>query len=153
MTQLVHAIVMRRFAVSAERVFDACLDPAWVGGWILEPDVHDQRVVRIALDAHVGGRFSFVVNRSGAEIEHLGEYREIDRPGLLVFAWAVRERRSDTSRVIIEITSCDQGCELKLTHVMGAHWSSCVDLAAGAWSRKLDALESAIAEEEAAART
>ncbi len=147
MSQPAHAIVMHRFDVAAERVFDACLDPAWVGRWMFGPDVRDEHLVRVTLEARVGGRFSFVVRRSGLEVEHLGEYLAIDRPRLLVFTWATRDHPADASRVIIEITPHGQACDVKLTHVMGAHWSAHVDEAASTWSRMLDALEQAMAAE------
>ncbi len=152
MNQPVHVVVMHRFAVTAERVFDACLDPSWVGRWMFGPDARDERVVRLALEARVGGRFSFVVNRAGDEIEHVGEYREIDRPRLLVFTWATRDRLPDASRIIIEFTPRDQACDVKLTHVMNAGWSARVDDAASTWSRVLDALEQSLAQDTAAPR-
>lgn len=147
MSQPLHVVVLHRFAVSPERVFDACLDPAWVGRWMFGPNVRDEQVVRLNLEARVGGRFSFVVNRQGTEVDHVGEYLEIDRPRCLVFTWATRDTLPDMSRVIIEITPRDHGCDVKLTHVMGAQWSAFVDRAANAWSKMLDALERAIAQE------
>lgn len=146
-----HAIVMHRFEVAAERVFDACLDPAWVRRWILDPQARDDRVVRLALEARVGGRFSCAVDRAGTEIEYVGEYRAIDRPQLLVFTWAARDGQPDRSRVVIEISPRGEGCEVKLTHILGGRWSTAVDDAAGAWARRLDALARAIAEEAALA--
>lgn len=150
MSQPVHVVAMRRFDVSAERVFDACLDPAWVGRWMFGPEVRDEYIVRLALEARVGGKYSFVVNRGGTEIEHTGEYLEIDRPQLLVFTWTTHDPKPATSRVIIELTAHGNGCEVKLTHVMGANWSADADRAAGVWSRRLDALERTIAQEEEA---
>ena len=147
MSQPVHAIVMHRFEASAARVFDAWFDPVWLGRWMFGPGVRDERIVRLALDARVGGKFSFVVNRQGAEIDHVGEYLEIDRPRLLVFTWATRDSLPETSRVIVEITPREIGCDLKLTHLMGANWSAYVDRAADAWSKMLDALERAIAQD------
>lgn len=144
----VHAIVMRRFDASAERVFAAWFDPVWLGRWMFGPGVRDERIVRLTLDARVGGKFSFVVNRQGTEIDHVGEYLEIDRPHLLVFTWATRDSLPETSRVIVEITPRDSGgCEVKLTHMMGANWSAYVDKAAHAWTKMLDALERAIAQD------
>lgn len=146
MSQPVHAVVLHRFDVPPTRVFDACLDPAWVGRWMFGPNVRDEQIVRLTLDARVGGQFSFVVNRQGTEVEHVGEYLEIDRPRLLVFTWATRENPLDRSRVVIEITPREtDGCEVKLTHMMGAQWSAFVDKAAAAWSEMLDALERALA--------
>lgn len=147
MSQPVHAIVMRRFNVSAERVFAAWFDPVWLGRWMFGPDVRDERIGRLTLDARVGGKFSFVVNHEGTEIDRVGDYLELDRPRLPVFTWATRDRLPGTGRVIVEITPRDPGCDVKLTHVMGAGWSAYVDWAADAWSRMLDALERALAPE------
>ena len=141
-----HAIVLRRFNVSAEWVFAAWFDPVCLGQWMFGPN---DRVVRLAIDPRVGSKFSFVVNRGGTEIDHAGEYLAVDRPQLLVFKWATGDRRSEAGRVIVEISPCESGCEVKLTHVLGAGWSAYVDRAAEAWSRMLDALERTIALETA----
>jgi uncharacterized protein YndB with AHSA1/START domain len=144
--QPVHAVISRHFAFPAERVFDAWLDPEWIGRWMFGPDVRDERIVRLGLEPRVGGRFSFVVNRQDVEIEHVGEYLEIDRPHLLVFTWGTRSSLSDTSRVIVEILPSDGGCDLTLTHVMGADRAAFVDQAAGSWRKMLGALAGALAE-------
>jgi uncharacterized protein YndB with AHSA1/START domain len=153
MSQPVHAVVMHRFAVSPGRVFDAWFDPVWLGRWMFGPGVRDERIVRLTLEARVGGKFSFVVNRAGTEIDHVGEYLEIERPRLLVFTWGTRDSLPETSRVIVEITAREKGCDLKLTHVMGANWSAFVDRAAESWSKMLDALERAIVGDENASST
>jgi uncharacterized protein YndB with AHSA1/START domain len=147
MSQPVHTVVLRRFDISAERVFNAWFDPVCLSRWMFGPDVRDERIVSLSLDARVGGKFSFVVNRQGTEVDRFGEYLEIDRPQLLVFTLATRDSLPETSRVIVEITPREPGCEVKLTHVMGSGWSEQVDWAAGAWSKMLDALEEAIAQE------
>jgi uncharacterized protein YndB with AHSA1/START domain len=145
MSQPVHAIVMHRFSAPAERIFDAWFDPVWLGRWMFGPAIRDERIVRLTLDARVGGKFSFVVNRQGQDIDHVGEYLEIDRPHLLAFTWGTRDSLPETSRVIVEIMPRESGCEVKLTHVMGAGWSAYVDRAADSWSKMLDALERALA--------
>jgi uncharacterized protein YndB with AHSA1/START domain len=151
MTPPVHAIAMHRFGVSAERVFDTCLDPAWVGRWMFGPVIPNEQLVRLTLEPRVGGKFSFVTQREGGtEVEHIGEYLAVDRPSLLVFKWATRDHPADVSRVVIEISPCDEGCDVKLTQVMGANWSAFVDRAANAWSQMLDALERAIRQDRVA---
>ena len=149
----VHAVVLHRFGCSPERIFDACLDPGWVGRWMFGPNVRDEQIVRLTLEARVGGTFSFVVNRQGTEVEHVGEYLELQRPRLLVFTWATRDALPETSRVIIEIVPHAAGCDVKLTHVMGANWSAFVDRAAHAWAKMLDALERALTPETGTAPT
>jgi uncharacterized protein YndB with AHSA1/START domain len=137
----VRAVVIKQFNASAGRVFDAWLDPAWIGRWMFGPNVREEQIVRLGCEPRVGGKFSFVVNRGGKEIDHIGEYLEIDRPHCLVFTWATRDSLPDTSRVIVEIVSLDEStCELTLTHVMGPNWAAFVDKAAGSWRTMLDAL-------------
>ena len=135
----VSAVVTRRFVASAERVFDAWLDPNKINGFMFGPNLRDEEVVRIAVDAHVGGAFSFVVRRQGEEIDHVGEYLEIDRPRRLAFTWGVAPAES-SSRVFIEITPLEQGCELTLTHELDPAWAAYVDRSRDGWTKMLDAL-------------
>jgi uncharacterized protein YndB with AHSA1/START domain len=55
--------VTRRFSAAPERVFDAWLDPEMIGRWMFGPALRDEEVLRIAVDARIGGSFSFVVRR------------------------------------------------------------------------------------------
>jgi uncharacterized protein YndB with AHSA1/START domain len=141
----VQAVVVRRFTQPAARVFDAWLDVEMLGRWMFGPGVREERIVRLTLDARVGGRFSFVVDRHRDEVDHVGEFLEIDRPRRLVFTWATRDTLPETSRVTIEITPLDHGCELKLTHEMGDDWVEYIEPAAGSWRKMLDALANALA--------
>ena len=140
MSEPVQAVVTQRFSVPAERVYDAWLDPTWIGRWMFGPNIRDEQIVRLATEPRVGGKFSFVVNRQGVEIDHVGEYLELDRPRLIVFTWATRDTLPDTSRVIVEILPLDDGCELTLTHVMGAQWAAFTGKAAGSWRKMLETL-------------
>lgn len=76
----VNARVTRRFSASPERVWGAFLDSDMVSRWMFGPALRDEEVVRMTVDARLGGSFSFVVRRQGDEIDHVGEYLEIDRP-------------------------------------------------------------------------
>ncbi len=141
MTPPVPAVVTKRFAAPAERVFDAWLDPAQLGRWMFGPNVRDERVVRLGLEPRVGGRFSFVLNRQGAEVAYVGEYLELDRPRLLVFTWGARDALPDTGRVIVELSPEADGCELTLSHVLETRWAGFTGEAAALWSRMLDLLD------------
>jgi len=140
----VQAVVVRHFTHSAERVFDAWLHTDFLGRWMFGPNVRNERIVRLTLDARVGGSFSFVVDRDGDEVDHFGAYVEIDRPRRLVFTWATRDSLPETSRVTVEIAPRDDGCDLKLTHEMGDDWIEYVQPAAGAWNKMLDSLDRAL---------
>ena len=107
-------LVTHRFSASAERVFDAWLDPAKAGRFLFATP--QGRMVRAEIDARVGGSFVFTDRRDGEDIEHKGQYLEIDRPRRLVFTFAVPKFSAEVTRVTIDITPQDSGCELTLTH-------------------------------------
>lgn len=74
------------------------------------------QMVRVEIDARVGGPFCFVDRRDGEDVEHTGEYLEMIRPRRLVFTFSVPKYSPDITRVIIDIVALGTGCELTLTH-------------------------------------
>ncbi|HVC34561.1 MAG TPA: SRPBCC family protein [Chloroflexota bacterium] len=142
----VNARVTRRFSASPERVFDAWLDPEMIGRWMFGPVIRDEEVVRISLDARVGGAFSFVVRRQGEEIDHVGEYLEIDRSRRLAFTWGVRQELRDRTRVIVDIVPQETGCALTLTHELRPDWVNFASQAEAAWAQMLDSLAATLGE-------
>jgi uncharacterized protein YndB with AHSA1/START domain len=106
--------VTHHFQASAERVFDAWLDPATAGRWLFATDQGE--MVRVDIEPLVGGRFCFTDRRDGEDIDHVGEYLEIERPHRLVFSFAVPRYSSAYTRVTVDITPHGDSCELALTH-------------------------------------
>jgi uncharacterized protein YndB with AHSA1/START domain len=113
--------VTHRFAASAERVFDAWLDPSKVCKFLFATATG--QIVRVELDARIGGRFSIVDRRDGEDVEHVGTYVAIERPRRLVFDLAVPKYSSDESRVEIAIQPLAQGCELTLVQHMAGRYA------------------------------
>jgi uncharacterized protein YndB with AHSA1/START domain len=107
-------VVSRLFAARAEDVFDAWLDPAAVGGWLFATP--GGRMVRVEIDARVGGTFAIVEQRGEVAVEHTGTYLEIDRPRRLAFSFCVPQYSAETTRVTVEVAARGAGCELTLTH-------------------------------------
>ena len=105
--------VTRRFDAQAERVFHAWLDPATAGRWLFSTPGGD--MVKVEIDARVGGRFIFVDRRGGVDVEHVGEYLAIDRPHRLAFTFAVPTYSSVYTQVTIELEPAGNGCLLTLT--------------------------------------
>jgi uncharacterized protein YndB with AHSA1/START domain len=106
--------VARHFEFSAERVFDAWLDPKKAGRWLFSTPTG--QMVRVEIDARVGGGFVFIDRRNGEDIEHKGEYLELDRPKRLVFKFVVPKYSPLYSRVTIDIVPAGAGCSLTLVH-------------------------------------
>jgi uncharacterized protein YndB with AHSA1/START domain len=137
------ARVTHRFATPSERVFDAWLEPAMIGKWMFGPALRDEQVLNIALDRRVGGSFSFLVRRQGQDIDHIGEYLEIDPPRRLAFSWGTRQDAA-RSRVNIDIVAQDGGCELTLTHELDPNWADHASRIEGSWAKMLGALATQI---------
>lgn len=109
-------VIVRRFRASAERVFDAWLDPDLARQWLFS--TAGGEIIRADVDARVGGRFTFTDRRDGDDIEHVGEYLEIERPHRLVFTFAVPKYSEAYDLVRIDIRRLPEGCELTLTNEM-----------------------------------
>jgi uncharacterized protein YndB with AHSA1/START domain len=134
--------VTRRYDAASQRVFDAWLDPAMIGRFMFGPELREEEVLRIAIDPRVGGAFSFLVRRGGTQIDHVGTYREIDRPRRLVFTWGIAGESVDESLVTIEIAPRGAGCELTLTHSMDAKWREYASRTEAGWTKMLEMLGS-----------
>jgi uncharacterized protein YndB with AHSA1/START domain len=106
--------ITRHFEFPIERVFDAWLDPAKAGKFLFATLAGT--MVRVEIDARVGGAFNFTDRREGEDVEHVGTYLEIDRPRRLVFTFAVPKYSKVVTRVSIDLKPLATGCELTLTH-------------------------------------
>ena len=106
--------VSRKFSASAERVFDAWLDPNTVGKWLFATPTG--KMAKVKIDARIGGSYLIVESREGTDVEHIGEYLEIGRPRHLVFTLKVPKYSQESTKVTVEIRALQSGCELTLTH-------------------------------------
>jgi uncharacterized protein YndB with AHSA1/START domain/predicted SnoaL-like aldol condensation-catalyzing enzyme len=151
-TPMMTVKVTHRFEASAERVFDAWLDPAKAGKWLFATKTG--KMIRAEIDARVGGGFVFVDRRDGEDVEHIGKYLELDRPRRIVFTFAVKMAPftgdpSESTKVTIDIEPKGGGCVLTLTHEgvlrdyverTNAGWTGILDGLERSLSRKADAI-------------
>ena len=108
------AIVTHEFQQPAARVLDGWLDPDVARRWLFATP--SGLIVDCRIDPRAGGRFTIVDRRDGDDVEHTGEYVEIDRPRRLVFDFSVPKYSSAVSRVSIDLAPVAGGCLLTLTH-------------------------------------
>ncbi len=91
------------------------------------------------LDLRVGGRWRLVMYGSSFEIDHTGEYVEVDPPRRLAFTWCTSATDGATTLVPIELDAEGQGAtNLSLTHERLPHaralkdhrrgWEGCLAL-------------------------
>jgi len=106
--------VSRRFEAAPERVFDAWLDAKSAGAWLFATP--EGQMVRVEIDARVGGTYTLVDRRNGEDIEHTGEYLDIERPRRLAFNFRVPKFSNEATLIRIDIAPAGAGSELTLVH-------------------------------------
>jgi uncharacterized protein YndB with AHSA1/START domain len=106
--------VARTFDAPPERVFDAWLDPRNAGKWLFSTPTG--QMVRVEIDARVGGQFNFTERRDGEDVEHTGEYLEIDRPRRLAFSFTVPKFSVEATRIQVDLAPSGFGTQLGLVH-------------------------------------
>ena len=142
---MVIARVNRVFPYPAERVFDAWLDPQLARQFLFATPGGE--LVRAEVDPRVGGRFVFTDRRDGEDVEHYGEYLEIDRPHRLVFQYGIRGFDAPPDVVSIEFVPHPDGCEVTLAHAMGAEFAEYRERTEKGWTTVLESLGNALASE------
>lgn len=129
--------ISKTIHASAERLFDAWLDPAMLAKFILpmpgmpQPEVEN--------DAREGGQFSIIMQVGNDRIPHTGEYLKIRRPEKLVFSWC-SPFSMDGSKVTLTFNKINaDSTNIELTHVQFPDEESRSNHEGG-WSNILDVL-------------
>jgi uncharacterized protein YndB with AHSA1/START domain len=132
-------VIHRAYAFTAEEVFDAWVNPDVARTWLFLTPTGE--LTRVEMDARVGGKW-IVTRRDGENIDHVGEYLEVDRPHRLVFTFGVPHYSSEMSIVKLDIVSTEGGCELTLTQEeVLPEWA---EPSIKGWTMLLDALNTAL---------
>lgn len=126
--------ISRHFSVSAERVFDAWLNPAIIKLWMFKSAVNE--IVNVKIQRWVGGRFSILEQSEDGEIDHFGEYKEITGPRRLGFSLEVPHHFPGVTVVDIQIDPDANGCNLILTQT-----GVPAKITEGSWTEMLHNLE------------
>lgn len=121
-----------------EHVFRAWTDPDLIRQWM------SLGAAEAEVDLRVGGRFRILMRGEGVEIDHTGEYVEVEPPERLVFTWRSPYTGDEPSVVAVVLRAVDEGTELVLTHQRLPH--ATVESHGEGWGLLLDRLTHALAE-------
>jgi uncharacterized protein YndB with AHSA1/START domain len=131
--------VRRDFAASAERVFDAWLDPKLAAQFLFATP--DGEMLTCEIDARVGGYGLIVERRADGDARHRLQFEEIERPHRLVFLFAADPaEEGQWTRVRIDIAATPGGCTLTLTHEMDPQWAAYEEQTRKGWTMILESL-------------
>ena len=115
-----------RYSASAERVFDAWLNPGQASRFLFR--TRTGNVMQCEITPEVGGGFTVIDRRPAADgdesvfdVVHLGKYIELDRPRRIVFDFSVLTfGTEDPTRVTVEFAPITPlACEVTVSHDMG----------------------------------
>lgn len=143
--ELVIAQVSRVFHYPAERVFAAWLDPQLARQFLFATPGGE--MVRAEVDPRVGGSFVFTNRRDGEDVEHVGEYLEMDPPRRLVFQYGITGFNAPPDVVSVEFAHHPNGCELTLKHTMGAEYAEYQERTEKGWTMILESLANTVTAE------
>lgn len=145
MSAKVQAKVTQRFESSAERIYDAWLNPGKARHWLEAANIAlglAGDIKRVEIDPRVGGTFFFSDMREGKEARHWGTYLELDRPRKIVFTWITDEsEEADPSKVTLTIEPNGQGCTASIVHEMDAKWADFIPQTKRGWGEMLKAID------------
>ncbi|MFM1801996.1 MAG: hypothetical protein RJA81_1348 [Planctomycetota bacterium] len=125
-----------------ELIFNALISPEMISRWMFGPALREETIIHIKNEPKTGGSFSYLVERDGHLIDHVGVYRIIEPPQKLQFTWAIGETSPNDSLVTITLLNDSNSCQLQLTHEMPEEWADFVDRTQNAWARMLHQLKS-----------
>ena len=105
--------VSRRIAASAERLFDAWLDPAALAVWMRRDDGGPTTAVA---DPRVGGSFTISMSDAAGTVVHAGTYLVIDRPRLIEFSWRSHATYESDSVVRVSFIADGDATTVEVRH-------------------------------------
>ena len=109
--------IRRVIKAPRDRVYAAWTDPAQLKQWFGPENVQTRD---LTADARVGGLFQWdLINPEGEEMTIRGEFREVEPGRKIVFTWHWEDDEEWEERdsvVTVELSDCDGGTEVRLTH-------------------------------------
>ena len=131
----------RHLAADPQAVFDAWTVPRVMSRWLFVGPT--SRITEISADLRVGGGYSIVERPDGFEdVDHFGEYRELDAPHRLAFTLETPAHFPERTHILIEIAAAEGGGGSEMTFTQHGVAPEVVQ---GSWERMFDSLEQALA--------
>lgn len=107
--------MIRTFDVTAEKVFNAWLDPDMMKKWLFTMESTNKVAKN---QPHVGGTWEIVDHREGKDYRATGEYIEINPPSKLVFTFKIPRFSNTEDSITVEFKPLAKGSEMTFKQVI-----------------------------------
>jgi len=138
MDKKIQVTVKRRVKVIPDRVFGALTDPMRAKHFMFATD--NGKMIRVEIEPKIGGRYVFVDQRDGEDVEHSGEIVNIEPGRLIEFDLKVEKYSEHVDRVRIEIENLGHWSEVIVTHDMHEDFEGDTKIMEAGWKDILDKL-------------
>jgi uncharacterized protein YndB with AHSA1/START domain len=136
--------VTRNFDEPPERVYDAWLDRGTARRFLFATP--DGEMGRVEIDPRIGGRWVVVERRDGEEVEHRGEYLELERPRRIAFTLQVPKYEEGVTEVVVDIADPGAGSTVTISNTMDASLEAYRKQTEEGWRGILEGLAAVLAD-------
>lgn len=107
--------ITKSFEVSADKVFDAWVNPEMLKKWFFTME-HTNKVAKN--EPHIGGKWEIVDHREGKDYRAIGEYLEVNSPSKLVLTFEMPQFSDTVDEITVELKPTDSGSNMTFTQVI-----------------------------------
>lgn len=98
----------------------------------------------MAINPKMGGIYVVVERLDKSDAAHFVEYNRLNRPNLLEFTFPIDRNEADEDRVVIEIASLGEKCNVTLKHGIDAKWFDFAEHTKPGWALILEGFDRAL---------
>ncbi len=123
-----------------QKVCDHWLIPVFVGEWMFGPKVQAEKILKLENTVRKDGEFNYLIHRRGQEVNHRGEYTELNIPSKLAFSWTESTHPDAECQISVQFLADADKTKLKMNVKIPAQLSADKAKIKKQWSARCKAL-------------
>ncbi len=132
--------VSRTINGKQQQVCDHWLIPVFIGEWMFGPKVQAEKILSLENTVRKNGEFNYLIHRRGREVNHSGEYLELNIPSKLSFSWIESTHPDAECQISVQFVADADKTKLKMNVKLPAQISGNKDKIKKQWTARCKAL-------------